>query len=149
MTSLAAGLDAEVLLWGADGTDRRLPAARVRHRQHDQRPAPGRGAAVGRRSRPTRWPAGRRTARSPCRRIGRSGVVLIGRRRAGGGVRADDHGRDGPAGAAALRRPPRPPACGADVEAVDAWFTRRARRGRLAARGQRRCSGWRSSEELA
>lgn len=123
MTSLAAGLDAEVLIWAPDGTDRRLPAAAfvTGNTTNDLRPgevlraveiAP---AALASRT------AYRKIALSP---VGRSGVVLIGRRPpassafvltiTAGTVRPVQLRYAAVPSAASLQ---------ADIEAVDGWFT--------------------------
>ena len=122
MTSLAAGLDADVLVWGPDGTDRRLPAAAFVTGNTTNALRPGevlRAVEVPPDALASRT-AYRKIALSP---IGRSGVVLIGRRPPRGGfvltitagtVRPVQLRYAAVPDAAALR---------ADVEAVDAWFT--------------------------
>ena len=123
MTSLAAGLDADVLLWGPDGTDRRMPAAAFVTGNTSNALRPGevlRAVEVSADALASRT-AYRKIALSP---IGRSGAVLIGRRPASttsfvltitaGTVRPVQLRYASPPPAEQLR---------ADVEAVDAWFT--------------------------
>ena len=122
MTSLAAGLDADLLLWGRDGIDRRVPAAAfvTGNTTNDLRP----GEVV----RSVDFPRDALASRTAYRKIalsplGRSGAVLIGRRPPDGGLvltitagtvrpvqlRYDAH--------------PSPARVRDDVEAVDCWFT--------------------------
>lgn len=122
MTSLAAGLDAEVLVWGPDGSDRRLPAAAfvTGNTTNDLRAGEVvRAVEISADALASRT-AYRKIALSP---IGRSGVVLIGRLAPAGGfvltitagtVRPVQLRYDAPPPATRLRD---------DVEAVDAWFT--------------------------
>jgi len=122
MTSLAAGLDADVLVWGPDGTDRRLPAAAfvTGNTTNDLRPGEVlRAIEIAPDALASRT-AYRKIALSP---LGRSGVVLIGRRPPGGGfVLTITAGTVRPV---QLRYAtvPAPAGLQADVEAVDAWFT--------------------------
>jgi xanthine dehydrogenase iron-sulfur cluster and FAD-binding subunit A len=122
MTSLAAALDAEVLIWGPDGTDRRMPAASfvTGNTTTDLRPGEVlRSVEIAPDALASRT-AYRKIALSP---IGRSGAVLIGRRPpAGGFVLTITAGTVRPV---QLRYPSVPDArvLQADVEAVDAWFT--------------------------
>ena len=122
MTSLAAGLDADVLLWGPDGNDHRLPAAAfvTGDTTNDLRPGEVLRAVELSADALASRTAYRKIALSP---IGRSGVVLIGRRPPGGGfvltltagtVRPVQLRYDALPQADRLRT---------DVEAVDAWFT--------------------------
>ena len=122
MTSLAAGLDADVLLWGPDGTDRRMPAAAFVTGNTTTALRPGevlRAVEVAPEALASRT-AYRKIALSP---IGRSGVVLIGRRPpAGGLVLTITAGTVRPV---QLRYPsvPEPSVLRSDVEAVDGWFS--------------------------
>jgi len=122
MTSLAAGLDADVLLWGPDGTDRRLPAASFVTGNTTNALRPGevlRSVEVSSEALASRT-AYRKIALSP---IGRSGVVLVGRRAPSGGfVLTITAGTVRPV---QLRyaEPPPAPVLQADVEAVDGWFS--------------------------
>jgi len=122
MTSLAAGLDAEVLIWGPDGADRRMPAASFVTGDTTNALRLGevlRSVEISADALASRT-AYRKIALSP---IGRSGTVLIGRRPpAGGFVLTLTAGTVRPV---QLRydAPPPPPRLQADVEAVDAWFT--------------------------
>jgi CO/xanthine dehydrogenase FAD-binding subunit len=122
MTSLSAGLDAEVLIWGPDGVDRRMPAASfvTGNTTTDLRPGEVLRAVDFSPEALASRTAYRKIALSP---IGRSGVVLIGRRSPTGGfvltitagtVRPVQLRYDEPPARARLQ---------ADVEAVDAWFT--------------------------
>lgn len=122
MTSLAAGLDADVLVWGRDGADRRLPAASfvTGNTTNDLR--------AGEVVRSVEFSAEALASRTAYRKIalsplGRSGVVLVGRRPlAGGFVLTITAGTVRPV---QLRYAdvPDPGALQADVEAVDAWFS--------------------------
>ncbi len=122
MTSLAAGLDADVLVWAQDGTDRRLPAAAFVTGDTTNDLQPGevlRAVEISADALASRT-AYRKIALSP---IGRSGVVLIGRRSpAGGFVLTVTAGTVRPV---QLRydEPPSRTRLRADVGAVDAWFT--------------------------
>jgi hypothetical protein len=122
MTSLAAGLDAEVLIWSPDGTDRRMPAAAFVTGDTTNALLPGEVL------RSVEIPADALASRTAYRKIalsplGRSGVVLVGRRPlAGGFVLTITAGTVRPV---QLRydEPPGPARLQADVEAVDAWFS--------------------------
>ena len=122
MTSLAAGLDAEVLLWGADGTDRRLPAAAFVTGNTTNALRPGEvlrsvhfppDALVSR-------TAYRKLALSP---LGRSGVVLVGRRAPSGALVLTITAGTGRPVQLRYAAPPSAATLRADVEAVDAWFS--------------------------
>ena len=122
MTSLAAGLDAEVLVWGPDGTDRRLPAAAfvTGNTTNDLRAGEVLRSIEFSPDALASRTAYRKIALSP---IGRSGVVLIGRRPpAGGFVLTVTAGTVRPV---QLRYSAVPDArvLQTDVEAIDAWFT--------------------------
>jgi CO/xanthine dehydrogenase FAD-binding subunit len=122
MTSLAAGLDAEVLVWCPDGTDRRIPAASfvTGDTTNDLRPGEVlRAVEIAPEALASRT-AYRKIALSP---IGRSGAVLVGRRApdgrfvltiTGATVRPVQLRYDDVPPRARLRD---------DVEAVDAWFS--------------------------
>lgn len=122
MTSLAAGLDADVVVWRADGSDAVLPAAAFVTGNRTNLLEPGdvlRSVEIGPAALASRV-AFRRTALSV---LGRSGAVLVGRRPADGGfvltlTAATDH-------PVQLRYPDLPDAdaLAADVAAVDAWFS--------------------------
>ncbi len=122
MTSLAAGLDAEVLIWGPGGVDRRMPAASFVTGDTTTDLRPGevlRSVEISAEALAGRT-AYRKIALSP---IGRSGVVLIGRRTPSGElVLTITAGTVRPV---QLRYASVPDAgvLQADVEAVDAWFT--------------------------
>ena len=123
MTSLAAGLDADVLVWGPDGTDRRLPAAAfvTGNTTNDLRPGEVLRSVEFSLDALASRTAYRKIALSP---LGRSGVVLVGRRPpasdgfvltiTAGTVRPVQLRYDALPDRVVLR---------ADVEAVDAWFT--------------------------
>jgi len=121
MTSLASALDAEVLVWGPDGGDRRMPAAAfvTGNTTTDLRPGEVlRSVEISAEALASRT-AYRKIALSP---IGRSGTVLIGRRPpAGGFVLTITAGTVRPV---QLRYASVPDARAlqADVEGVDAWF---------------------------
>ena len=122
MTSLAAGLDAEVVVWRADGTDAVVPATAFVTGNRTTVLGPGdvlRSVEIGpdALASPT---ALRKTALSA---LGRSGAVLVGRRTAEGGfVLTVTAATDRPV---QLRYPDLPDAdvLAADVAAVDAWFS--------------------------
>ena len=122
MTSLAAGLDADVVVWRADGTDAVLPAASFVTGNRTTRLGPGdvlRSVEVAPEALASRT-ALRKTALSA---LGRSGAVLVGRRPADGSfVLTLTAATDRPV---QLRYPDLPDAgtLAADVAAVDAWFT--------------------------
>lgn len=122
MTSLAAGLDADVVVWRADGTDAVLPAAAFVTGDRTTRLRPGdvlRSVEISPGALASRT-AFRRTALSA---LGRSGAVLVGRRTdAGGFVLTVTAATDRPV---QLRYPDLPDAdaLAADVGAVDAWFS--------------------------
>ncbi|MBP2417352.1 FAD binding domain-containing protein [Microlunatus capsulatus] len=122
MTSLAAGLDADVVVWRADGTDAVLPASTFVTGNRTTRLGPGdvlRSVEVGAAALASRV-AFRRTALSA---LGRSGAVLVGRRTGTGGfVLTVTAATDRPV---QLRYPDLPHAdvLAADVAAVDAWFS--------------------------
>jgi CO/xanthine dehydrogenase FAD-binding subunit len=84
MTSLAAGLDADVLLWRADGSDAVLPAAAFVTGDRTNVLQPGdvlRSVEIGAEALASRT-AFRKIALAP---LGRSGAVLVGRRTGDGG----------------------------------------------------------------
>lgn len=122
MTSLAAGLDADVLLWRADGSDERMPAAAFVTGNTTNALRPGdvlRAVEISAEALASRT-AIRKTALSP---LGRSGAVLVGRLAPDGRfvltvtaatVRPVQLGYPGLPDAAALD---------ADVAAVEEWFT--------------------------
>jgi CO/xanthine dehydrogenase FAD-binding subunit len=122
MTSLAAGLDADVLLWRADGSDERMPAAAFVTGNTTNVLQPGdvlRSVEISADALASRT-AIRKTALSP---LGRSGAVLVGRR-------APDDRFVLTVTAATVRpvqlRYPHVPdadTLDADVAAIDAWFT--------------------------
>lgn len=122
MTSLAAGLDAEVLIWGPDGVDRRMPAASFVTGDTTTDLRPGevlRSVDFSPEALASRT-AYRKIALSP---IGRSGVVLIGRRSpAGALVLTITAGTVRPVQLRYADSPSRE-RLKSDVEAVDAWFT--------------------------
>ena len=122
MICLAAALDAEVLIWRADGTDERMPAL---------------GFVTGNTTnvldagdvlRSIHVPAAALTARTAYRKIalsplGRSGAVLIGRLDTDGVFVLTVTG--GTVRPVQLRYPalPDPAALAADIAGIDAWFT--------------------------
>lgn len=122
MTSLAAALDAEVLIWRADGSDDRMPAADFVTGNATNALGPGdvlRSVEFSHRALASRT-AYRTIALSP---IGRSGAVLIGRL-------APDASFVLTVTAATvrpvqLRYPMLPdgPVLDAEVAAIDAWFS--------------------------
>ncbi|SDT43686.1 CO or xanthine dehydrogenase, FAD-binding subunit [Friedmanniella luteola] len=122
MTSLAAGLDADVVLWRADGTDAVLPAAAFVTGNTTNALGPGdvlRSVEVGPAALASRT-AFRRTALSA---LGRSGAVLVGRRPADGGFLLTITAAT--VRPVQLRYPALPDAAAlaADVAAVDGWFS--------------------------
>jgi CO/xanthine dehydrogenase FAD-binding subunit len=122
MTSLAAGLDADVVLWRADGTDEVLPAATFVTGNTTNVLGPGdvlRSVEISADALASRT-ALRKTALSP---LGRSGAVLVGRLAPDGGfVLTVTAGTVRPV---QLRYPAVPDAAAldADVAAVQGWFT--------------------------
>jgi hypothetical protein len=122
MTSLAAGLDADVLLWRADGSDERMPAAAFVTGNTTNALHPGdvlRSVEISADALASRT-AIRKTALSP---LGRSGAVLVGRSAPDGRfVLTVTAATVSPV---QLRYPTLPGAdvLDADVAAVDAWFT--------------------------
>jgi CO/xanthine dehydrogenase FAD-binding subunit len=138
MICLAAALDAEVLLWRADGSDERMPALDFVTGNTTNVLAPGdvlRSIHVPATSLAART-AYRKIALSP---LGRSGAVLIGRLDTDGAFVLTITG--GTVRPVQLRYPQAPAAAelAADIAAIDAWFTdahgaadwRRAVSGRL------------------
>ncbi|HEY0240035.1 MAG TPA: oxidoreductase, partial [Friedmanniella sp.] len=122
MTSLAAGLDADVLVWCPDGTDRRLPAASfvTGNTTNDLRPGEVLRAVEVPADALASRTAYRKLALSP---IGRSGVVLIARLAPSGAfVLTITAGTVRPVQLRYAALPDRS-VLQADVEAVDAWFT--------------------------
>lgn len=122
MICLTAALDAEVLIWRADGTDERLAAVdfvtgnttTVLHPGDVLRSIHVPAAALAART------AYRKIALSP---LGRSGAVLIGRLDTDGTVLVTVTG--GTVRPVQLRYPTLPEAAvlAADINAIDAWFT--------------------------
>ncbi|MBC7441736.1 MAG: FAD binding domain-containing protein [Ramlibacter sp.] len=122
MTTLAAALDAEALIWRADGTDERMPASAFVTGNTTN--VLGTGDVL----RSLHVPASSLASRTAYRKIalsplGRSGAVLVGR--------VDPDGRFVLTVTAGTVRPvqlryPAPPAASAlarDIAAIDCWFT--------------------------
>jgi CO/xanthine dehydrogenase FAD-binding subunit len=122
MTSLAAGLDADVVLWRADGSDAVLPAAAFVTGNTTNALRPGdvlRSVEFGADALASRT-AFRKIALSP---LGRSGAVLIGRLAPDGGfVLTDTAATVRPV---QLRYPevPEPDVLDAEVAAIAEWFS--------------------------
>jgi CO/xanthine dehydrogenase FAD-binding subunit len=122
MICLTAALDAEVLIWRADGTDERLPAVDVVTGNTENVLEPGdvvRSIFIPSASLAART-AYRKIALSP---LGRSGAVLIGRLDVDGAFVLTVTG--GTVRPVQLRYPCVPDAgeLADDVAAIDAWFT--------------------------
>jgi CO/xanthine dehydrogenase FAD-binding subunit len=122
MICLTAALDAEVLIWRADGTDERLPALDFVTGNTTNVLAPGDVL------RSIHVPAAALAARTAYRKIalsplGRSGAVLIGRLDTDGAFVLTVTG--GTVRPVQLRYPGLPEAAGlaADIAGIDAWFT--------------------------
>jgi CO/xanthine dehydrogenase FAD-binding subunit len=122
MICLTAALDAEVLIWRADGSDERLPAVDFVTGNTTNVLAPGDVL------RSIHVPAAALAARTAYRKIalsplGRSGAVLIGRLDSDGTFVLTVTG--GTVRPVQLRYPQLPAAAelAADVAAIDAWFT--------------------------
>ncbi|POH61432.1 FAD-binding molybdopterin dehydrogenase [Cryobacterium zongtaii] len=122
MICLTAALDAEVLIWHADGTDSRMPALDFVTGNTTNVLEPGDVL------RSIHVPAVALTARTAYRKIalsplGRSGAVLIGRLDTDGSFVLTVTG--GTVRPVQLRYPalPDPAALAADIAGIDAWFT--------------------------
>lgn len=122
MICLTAALDAEVLIWRADGTDERLPALDFVTGNTTNVLAPGDVL------RSIHVPAAALAARTAYRKIalsplGRSGAVLIGRLDTDGAFVLTVTG--GTVRPVQLRYPriPDAPLLAADIAGLDAWFT--------------------------
>ncbi len=122
MTSLAAGLDANVVLWHVDGSDSRVPVADLVTGDGTNGLAPGdvvRAVEIGAEALAGRT-AYRKIALSP---LGRSGSLVIGRRdRDGAFVLTVTAATTHPV---QLRYPGVPEAAelAADVDRIEAWWT--------------------------
>ncbi|TFD87287.1 FAD-binding molybdopterin dehydrogenase [Cryobacterium lactosi] len=122
MICLTAALDAEVLIWRADGTDELMPAVEFVTGNTTNVLEPGDVL------RSIRVPAAALAARTAYRKIalsplGRSGAVLIGRLDTDGAFVLTVTG--GTVRPVQLRYPdlPDPAALAADIARIDAWFT--------------------------
>ncbi|MCW2810570.1 MAG: FAD-binding molybdopterin dehydrogenase [Friedmanniella sp.] len=121
MTSLAAALDADAVLWHADGTDSRIPVADLVTGDRTNRLGPGDVL------RSVDFPADTLSSRTAYRKIalsplGRSGSLVIGRRGGDGFVLTVTAATTHPV---QLRYPGVPEAAelAADVDRIDAWWT--------------------------